>query len=125
VSKEKRKELEEMMALMSPDSSYKNYRAAFRGCNPPSIPYIGVSLTDLTFIEEGNPDILNGQINFKKRELAYKVIQEVVLSQTFPYQLFPVEPLHTFVQELAYNSSDDELYDLSLYVEPREAEKKK
>lgn len=38
---------------------------------PPKIPYIGTSLADLTFIEDGNPDHLDGMINFTKRYLLF------------------------------------------------------
>jgi len=54
----------------------------------------GVYLTDLTFIEDGNPDLVKHKssksgtqtsdldlINFKKRDLVYKVIQEVLVYQ--------------------------------------------
>jgi len=124
IPKEKRKALEDLVELMSPEGSYKNYRAVISSCSPPTIPYIGVSLTDLTFIEEGNPDMLNGQINFRKRQMTYKVIREVIQYQNMPYQFAPTEPLHIFLQELAYNPSDTELYDLSLHVEPKQDKKK-
>jgi len=120
VSKQKRKELEEVMELMSSDSSFKIYRKTLHSVVPPVIPYIGVSLTDLTFIEDGNPDMVNGHINFRKRELIYKVIQSILQNQPIAYKISPVEPLHTFLQELAYNQSEDDLYNFSLYVEPRE-----
>lgn len=31
---------------------------------------------DLTFIDEGNPDIIDGLINFAKRRMIYNVINE-------------------------------------------------
>jgi hypothetical protein len=46
----------------------------------------GVYLTDLTFIEDGNPDYINELINFSKRSLIYTVIAKI--------QQFQV---HTFV----------------------------
>ena len=39
--------------------------------------FLGVFLTDLTFIEEGNPDKLGGLINFKKRLYVYNVLNEI------------------------------------------------
>lgn len=42
----------------------------------------GMHLTDLTFIEDGNPDKINGLINFKKRELlidTISIIQQFIL----------------------------------------------
>jgi len=124
VPKDKRKDMEDLLALMSPDASYKSYRASLQVSSLPALPYLGVSLTDLTFIEEGNADVLNGQINFRKREMIYKVIREVTQYQTQPYPFTPIEPIHTFLQELA-SSSSEELYKLSLWVEPRESSDKK
>jgi hypothetical protein len=37
----------------------------------------GVYLTDLTFIEDGNPDYVNELINFSKRSLIYTVIAKI------------------------------------------------
>ena len=34
-------------------------------------------LTDLTFIEEGNPEKVGGLINFKKRLYVYNVLNEI------------------------------------------------
>jgi hypothetical protein len=40
---------------MSCDFSWRSYRTAIHEANPPCLPYIGVYLQDLIFIEEGNP----------------------------------------------------------------------
>jgi hypothetical protein len=81
----------------------------------------GTYLTDLTFIEDGNPDTIDGQINFKKRELVFKVIQEVQLYQSQPYTYPVVEPIATFLADLP-NLGEKELHELSLLLEPRDAE---
>ncbi len=41
--------------VMGSEYSWRNYRTALREANPPCVPYIGVYLQDLLFIEEGNP----------------------------------------------------------------------
>ena len=54
-------------------------------CSPPVVPYVGLYLSDLTFIDEGNPNEINGLINFSKRMLLYEVIQQVQqYQQGFP-----------------------------------------
>ncbi len=35
-----------------------SYRACIRTAHPPCIPYLGVSMQDMVFIEDGNPDFL-------------------------------------------------------------------
>ena len=46
--------LGKMENIMNIEQSHHNYREAVRNANPPVIPYLGVSLKDLTFIEDGN-----------------------------------------------------------------------
>lgn len=53
------------------------YREELRNCNPPVLPYLGVYLTDLTFIEDGNKNTVHGLINFNKRRLLYRVLREI------------------------------------------------
>ncbi|EGC29568.1 hypothetical protein DICPUDRAFT_90436 [Dictyostelium purpureum] len=105
--------------LMNSSGSYKNYRSVPK--NPPFLPYLPVILSDLTFMEDGNPDKINGLINFQKRELICRVISEVQQCQNFSKYDYPVvEPIHTLLTELP-SSTPAELYHLSLSREPRES----
>eukprot|EP01111_Echinosteliopsis_oligospora_P014269 TRINITY_DN5343_c0_g1_i1.p1 TRINITY_DN5343_c0_g1~~TRINITY_DN5343_c0_g1_i1.p1 ORF type:complete len:787 (+),score=167.94 TRINITY_DN5343_c0_g1_i1:194-2554(+) len=107
--------------LTSMNSSYKAYREALHGADPPCIPYLGVYLSDLTFIEEGNVDRLeNGYINFFKCRMVAEVIKEVQQYQQKPYNLKECLP----VKELFRNHkilSEGELFKLCLIAEPRES----
>jgi hypothetical protein len=60
---------DKIAGAMNPEGNYKSYRSHLVNVQPPCMPYIGVFLSDLTFIEDGNPDTLNGRpdmINFEK-----------------------------------------------------------
>jgi len=109
--------------LMSPGSSFARYREHLRSINPPCIPFLAVYLSDLTFIDEGNPDTFPSTgltvINFDKRQLVYEVISKVQLYQADYYELKKLEPLATFLEELP-RFSEDTIYKLSLFAEPRE-----
>jgi hypothetical protein len=109
--------------MMSPNSSYKTYRQSLHKSTPPSLPYIGTYLSDLTFIEDGNPDRIGNLINWQKRELVHKVIVEIQQYQIQNYKFPVVEPINTFLTELP-SMTDKELYDLSVSLEPRDPNQK-
>lgn len=77
---------------------------------------LGVYLTDLTFIEDGNPDYLEGGlVNWVKRRRLANVIKSIQQYQFKPYN-FEVVP---FIQEYLLNAetlNEDECYKLSLQV---------
>ena len=80
-------------------------------------------LTDLTFIEDGHPDFMNESgkemINFVKcRQLAV-VIQDIQQYQQKSYSFHQVPVIYNYLQTLEHRSND-ELYQLSLELEPRE-----
>jgi hypothetical protein len=60
-----------IIARISCSGSFHAYRVAFEASKPPTIPYIGLFLTDLTFLDDGNPDFTeDGLINFQKHEVS-------------------------------------------------------
>jgi len=83
-------------------------------------------LTDLTFIEDGNPNILNidGRtdiINFEKMRKVSVVIEKIVIYQQQPYNFSKVDQIYSYVENIASkNLTEKELYSLSMDVEPRE-----
>lgn len=44
----------QLLNEISSRDNYKNYRDGLHSISPPCVPYLGVYLTDLTFIEDGN-----------------------------------------------------------------------
>lgn len=121
-------EFKKLNEMMQPQSSWKLYRDHLRSVHPPAIPYMGVYLTDLTFIEDGNPDTRTDAagrqlINFKKREMVHRVIQEMQDLQSVDYgasfDTFEVqEPLYSYLLELPF-LEENQTYSLSLEREPR------
>jgi len=104
---------------MSTDSNSKKYREELHKCSPPLVPHIGVYLSDLTFIEEGNLDTLaNGQVNFVKRRMLANVIQELGQYQQTPYNLIRVDAIQLFFEALR-PMTETEQYQRSLQHEPR------
>ncbi|HLD78659.1 MAG TPA: RasGEF domain-containing protein, partial [archaeon] len=120
VPKRDRELLGQFTQLLGPAKSYSAYRSAVRTRSPPICPYIGVSLSDLTLIDEGNPNLVDGgRINWQKRELESRVIGELLVYQNVPYSALQSNPA---VAEYLVNLPClpvAVLQDLSLAYEPR------
>ncbi|KAK9466356.1 ras guanine nucleotide exchange factor domain-containing protein [Lipomyces arxii] len=119
--------LDSLNNLMNSTRNFGEYRAMLHLVNPPCVPFFGVYLTDLTFIEDGNTDMLLRQvsdspmINFSKRTKSAEVIREIQQYQSVPYALQPVQALQDMIREgLADAPSIETMYDQSLSIEPRE-----
>jgi len=119
------KTFQELKDLTAAQRSWKVYREVLKTINPPCVPFIGVTQTDLTFLDDGNPTKLsNGFVNFKKCLMFAKSIEEIQRYQQKPYNLSPVAQIQEFLvkaREEAREFSMDDLYSLSLQVEPRAA----
>ena len=48
--------VDKLQLLVSSDGRFRNLRDALHRTDPPCIPYLGMYLSDLTFIEEGTPN---------------------------------------------------------------------
>lgn len=72
--------IERLEKLMDSAHSSKAYRHFIHNAKGPCVPSLAVSLKDITFLMEGNPDFLDEQrtiINFSKRRNLYKIINEL------------------------------------------------
>jgi son of sevenless len=120
--------LESMRFLIKTERNFSNYREQLHVANPPCIPFLGVYLTDLVFIEDGIPSVVKNTelINFNKRKMTAEVIRDIQQYQNVPYTLNPVPELQTWISSNMQDArSVHEMYDRSLEVEPREREEEK
>ncbi|KAL4958068.1 ras guanine nucleotide exchange factor domain-containing protein [Aspergillus filifer] len=119
--------LEQMRRLMASTKNFGEYREALHLANPPCIPFFGVYLTDLTFIEDGIPSLTPSElINFNKRTKTAEVIRDIQQYQNSPYLLTPVTELQEYILSNLQGAGDvHDMYDRSLEVEPREREDEK
>ncbi|KAL2797626.1 ras guanine nucleotide exchange factor domain-containing protein [Aspergillus keveii] len=119
--------LEQMRRLMASTKNFGEYREALHLANPPCIPFFGVYLTDLTFIEDGIPSLTPSElINFNKRTKTAEVIRDIQQYQNSPYLLTPVSELQDYILSYLQSAGDvHDMYERSLEVEPREREDEK
>lgn len=125
-----------LKAIVLPEKNFVAYRSRIRQQDIPCVPYLGVYLTDLTFIEEGNADKrlyipqgdVNGPsvsvINFDKHARTAKIVGEIQRFQ-IPYRLQPVKELQQWLhmemdraQSLISEDSNG-LWRRSCIVEPK------
>jgi son of sevenless-like protein len=110
---------EQLKNLMSTEKNYLTYRNVVKLANPPCIPYLGVFLTDLVFIDEA-PDVLqpSGLINFDKWYKVAWVVREIRKFQVTHYSFRSCpEVLRTLIHLPALPEND--IYSLSLKCEER------
>ncbi|KAL9049133.1 MAG: hypothetical protein Q9162_007374 [Coniocarpon cinnabarinum] len=120
--------LEKMRKLMASTKNFAPYRQALHAANPPCIPFFGVYLTDLTFIEDGMSSTIRKTelINFAKRAKTAEVIREIQTYQNVNYPFRAVSELQGYILDMMQSAGDvHEMYERSLQVEPREREDEK
>jgi son of sevenless-like protein len=115
--------LSQIRKLLNANRNFTEYRSIIHSVNPPCIPFLGIYLQDLTFIEDGNSDYLKTSkdlINFAKRAKTAEVIREIQQYQSTHYQLTTVDEIQAFIQTNLQSTRDEEqLYNESLKLEPR------
>ena len=84
--------IDEWKELVNPEHNYSHYRAFVRNIQPPCVPFLGVTIKDLTFIDDGNPDFLDETehtdspiINFYKRRKFSEMIDNIRKFQQIPF----------------------------------------
>ncbi|KAI9277421.1 ras guanine nucleotide exchange factor domain-containing protein [Sporodiniella umbellata] len=117
--------IQQIREILATKRNFSAYREIIQKVNPPCIPFMGIYLQDLTFIEDGNPDLLkpSAWINFSKRMKTANVILDLQQYQSCHYLLAVVPDIQEFIKTHLQSSRDEEeLYSLSLKLEPRECD---
>ncbi|XP_045501446.1 ras-specific guanine nucleotide-releasing factor 1-like [Colias croceus] len=122
VSKTSKQTLEKLQNLTSSECRFRNLRDALHRCDPPCIPYLGMYLSDLSFIEEGTSNYTpEGLLNFSKMRMIAHVIREIRNFQQTPYKIDHISKVTDFLLDPALAYSEEVQYTLSLEQEPRAA----
>ncbi|RYP63282.1 hypothetical protein DL771_009353 [Monosporascus sp. 5C6A] len=137
VSPKRREVLRNLQAVVEPSNNNKVLRARLQGHVPPCLPFLGMFLTDLTFVDIGNPatkQIPGPQgdeqgltiVNFDKHARTAKIIGELQRFQ-IPYRLTELPDMQEWIQAEILRVKESEggnvqvsYYRKSLLLEPRE-----
>ncbi|KAI8807395.1 ras guanine nucleotide exchange factor domain-containing protein [Cladochytrium replicatum] len=71
VESKRRKQLEDLESLVTPEHNYRIYRRTLEASMPNCIPILSIYLKDILFMNDGNPKLVNGMINFSKLRMIY------------------------------------------------------
>ncbi|KAI9156037.1 Ras guanine nucleotide exchange factor bud5 [Blastocladiella emersonii ATCC 22665] len=120
--------LETLRAATDHSRNFAAYRAVLKTIVPPCVPFLGMYLTDLTFIHDGNPEFRGADrklINFDKYLKTARTVFDLLRFQAPSMGLAEVQEVQEVIQEAVRSTktkgNPDELYRLSLILEPRVA----
>ncbi|XP_026894916.1 ras-specific guanine nucleotide-releasing factor 2 isoform X3 [Leopardus geoffroyi] len=120
VSKQTKALMDKLQKTVSSEGRFKNLRETLKNCNPPAVPYLGMYLTDLAFIEEGTPNFTEeGLVNFSKMRMISHIIREIRQFQQTCYRIDHQSKVTQYLLDKALIIDEDTLYELSLKIEPR------
>nr|XP_033710941.1 ras-specific guanine nucleotide-releasing factor 2 [Tursiops truncatus] len=120
VSKQTKALMDKLQKTISSEGRFKNLRETLKNCNPPAVPYLGMYLTDLAFIEEGTPNFTEeGLVNFSKMRMISHIIREIRQFQQTSYRIDHQPKVTQYLLDKALIIDEDTLYELSLKIEPR------
>ncbi|XP_022322491.1 uncharacterized protein LOC111123983 isoform X7 [Crassostrea virginica] len=118
--------LKEFCQLIDSSGSFRAYRQALAETEPPCIPYIGLILQDLTFINIGNQDLLtDGSINFAKRWQQFNILDNMRRFKKCNYQIKRNEKLINCLNNFDEYLSEESLWQISEKIKPRGGNKKR
>lgn len=130
LTRSQRTSLDHLRSITDHQRNYAVYRSKVRQSNLPCLPFLGLYLTDLVFIDEGNPshrpskNTTRSLINFDKHSKTAKIITEFQHTQ-MPYKFQEVPELSAWILSSCLRmrkSATDlsgNLWRKSLVIEPK------
>ncbi|KAM9980626.1 hypothetical protein ACTFIY_002951 [Dictyostelium cf. discoideum] len=106
--------------FLKTDENWKSYRQTLKTKETPCLPYLGLFLQDINFIEDGNSNFSseNDWVNFKKMNLLTSVFTEIQYFQRHPYFSFSThQNIQTYFEKDIVILPEKELYAFSKFIE--------
>ncbi|KAK2951985.1 putative Ras-specific guanine nucleotide-releasing factor 2 [Blattamonas nauphoetae] len=118
VSRSRREEWERIVLLTELRGRFRNLRQRMQQSQPPLVPYFGLYLTDLVYINESQNVGPSGRVHLKKLSVEWKVIADIKKTALQPYALNVVSELWGYLLNVA-GMGEEELMAHSLVIEPK------
>uniref|UniRef100_A0A3Q3FX59 Ras protein specific guanine nucleotide releasing factor 1 n=1 Tax=Labrus bergylta TaxID=56723 RepID=A0A3Q3FX59_9LABR len=120
VSKQTKGLIDKLQKLVSSEGRFKNLREALKNCDPPCVPYLGMYLTDLAFIEEGTPNYTEDNlVNFSKMRMISHIIREIRQFQQTAYKIEMQPKVAQYLLDMSSVLDEESMYECSLRIEPK------
>ncbi|KAL6598368.1 ras GEF [Neocallimastix sp. 'constans'] len=117
------RQYKELETLMNSEKSFSAYRAALKQSDLPCVPYLGVFLRDLLYIDEANKGVKkdengNDIININKYLLMGDIIMMI---KNFQFRPYPFSININIINAINYSPilSDEDAYKRSIKLEPK------
>lgn len=111
--------------LVDRENNFHAYRASLKVAKLPCIPFLGIYLTDIIFLKQGNPERLTINvklINVDKFSKLAAIISEITRFQSTSYNLIHLPDLLIDLKKRIQSSQDvQSLHAISLLLEPRKS----
>ncbi|EKE37567.1 hypothetical protein ENUP19_0248G0097 [Entamoeba nuttalli] len=117
------KEIEEMLSeLCDQEKNFSKLREVMKIAVPPCLPFIGSTMGDLVFTDDGNKQGDKTLINWFKIRGIGNLIKELMVKQAVPYPIQHYDALMKYYESAPILENEDELYDLSVNLEEKRGE---
>ncbi|MGH0136988.1 UNVERIFIED_CONTAM: hypothetical protein FKN15_062626 [Acipenser sinensis] len=80
---------------------------------------------DLTFVHLGNPDLIDGKVNFSKRWQQFNILDSMRRFQQVHYELKRNDDIVSFFNDFSDHLAEEALWELSLKIKPRNITRRK
>eukprot|EP00009_Paramoeba_aestuarina_P001381 CAMPEP_0201513038 /NCGR_PEP_ID=MMETSP0161_2-20130828/5174_1 /ASSEMBLY_ACC=CAM_ASM_000251 /TAXON_ID=180227 /ORGANISM="Neoparamoeba aestuarina, Strain SoJaBio B1-5/56/2" /LENGTH=237 /DNA_ID=CAMNT_0047909103 /DNA_START=286 /DNA_END=999 /DNA_ORIENTATION=+ len=119
MSDEDKKRMQKLDELLAPHAGYIKLKTAVSTSAPPCVPYMGLYISDMTYILDGMPSKLeSGMYNYQKFQTCANLVQQVRLFQDVKYTFEDIAPVQAFLEGFTA-LTEEELYKTSLECEKR------
>lgn len=123
VPKRDKEKLEKLTELVAEENNCTKLRGCLETARLPCIPYLGMYLTDLTYINTIHP--CTGGLDVERTNKMNEILRIIADFQQSSYEFKPIQRIQIYLNSVKYIDElqkfmEDENYKLSLQIEPSE-----